>query len=150
MSQDKSSLGVTLPEHQQKHTLLTMGYGFLSLLWLSFEDSTILIVSLLGWGLAFMLMSLGVMRWFGGRELTLRQWILAVILFGGLVGLGAIGGTVELMLFKNAWHSHANPDFSGNIVIGLINRALAWTFAGSLIGIAASLYGWLHYSSKLS
>lgn len=128
-----------IPTQRRQHTFLTFGYGAILLVWLSIEDSTVLLVSLLGAGLATLLVSLTVMRWWGGRVLTAGQWLPAALLYGGVIGFTAIWCTVGLMVFKNAWHSHAYPDFPTVIVTGMTARLLPWTIAGSLIGGSVGL-----------
>ena len=118
---------------------MAIGYGALLLAWLTPEDNTIFVVSLLGAGLSLMIVLLVVLRWFGGRTLAPRQWIPGLVLLGALLGFGAVWMTVFLMVFKNGWHGHAAPDFPGVVVVGIINRAIPWTVAGALLGGAAAL-----------
>ena len=125
-------------QHRRKYTLMAIGYGAIILAWLTPEDSTVLIVSILGAGLSLMILLLAVMRWFGGRSLAPRQWIPGMVIFGALVGFGAVWTTIFLMIFKNAWHSHAALDFPGEVVVAMVDRAIPWTLAGALLGGATA------------
>jgi hypothetical protein len=126
-----------IPVLQSKHTLYAIVYGAVLLAWLSTENATVIIVSLLGAGLSLMLISLGLMRWFGGR--TVQQWLLVWIILGAMVGCGAVVTTIGLMVFKNAWHSHAYPDFASVVVADMARRFFPWTAAGGLLGGATAL-----------
>lgn len=132
-------MSLSLPSHQRKHTFTTLAYGALLLAWLTPEDNTLIIVSILGWGLSALLVGLAALRWFGGRAWPPRQWIPALILAGALIGLGAVLCTFGLMIFKNAWHSHAYPDFPALVVIGILRRVVVWTAVGGLMGGASVL-----------
>lgn len=129
----------TIPTYHRQYTLRAIAYGAVLLIWLSLEDATVWVVSLLGAGLALMSIGLMIMRWFGGRQLTLHQWAVGLVLVGMIIGFGAIWGTVTLMIFKNAWHAHAAPDFPSEVVVGIVERWRAWTFAGGLMGGAMAL-----------
>jgi hypothetical protein len=119
--------------------LRAIGYGALLMVWLSVEDGTVFVVSVLGAGLSLVIVWLALMRWFGGRELTPRQWIPGFVLLGALAGFGAVWMTVFLMVFKNAWHAHAALDFPGEVVVAIVQRLIPWTVAGALLGGAAAL-----------
>lgn len=128
-----------IPEHHRRHTLMAIGYGALLLAWLTPEDATLIIVSVLGAGLSLMVSRLAGLRWLGGKTLTPRQWIPGLVVWGAFVGFGAVWATVLLMVFKNAWHSHAAPDFAGTVVAGIMRRSIPWTAAGALLGGAVAL-----------
>lgn len=131
---------LTIPHHQNKHTVMAILYGGVLMVWLTPEDATLVIVSLLGAGIALVLTSLLVLRFLGGRQLTPQQWIPGLVIFGMAVGFGAVWGTVGLMIFKNAWHSHAAPDFSGTVIVGIMGRLIPWTLAGGFVGGALALW----------
>lgn len=131
---------MTVPAHNRRHTLFAIAYGAVLLAWLTPEDTTLVIVSALGTGLSALLVSLAVMRWLGGQTLAPQQWVPGLIALGTGIGFGAVWCTIGLMVFKNAWHSHAYPDFSATIVVGIANRAVLWSIAGGLCGLAAALW----------
>jgi hypothetical protein len=116
-----------------KYTVMAIGYGALLLMWLSFEDGTVFIVSILGAGLSLMI----VLRWFGRRPI--RHRIAGFVLLGATVGFLAVWTTVTLMIFKNAWHAHAAVDFPGEVVVGIVERVIPWTISGALLGGALAL-----------
>lgn len=128
-----------LPRHQRQHTLLTAAYGAILLLWLSLEDSSPALVSVLGAGAALLLLGLLLLRWRGGRSYPLRLWLPAAPGLGALVGVAAAGSTAGLMLFKNGWHAHASPDFPAEMLLGVLARMPAWAGAGACLAGAAGL-----------
>jgi len=79
---------------------------------------------------------LGVLRYWGGQRVGLAFWVVC----GGVVGFGAIWGTMGLMIFKNGWHAHAAPDFAALLVVGIARRLIPWTLAGALFGAAWGLF----------
>lgn len=135
----------TVPKFQNKHRLMAIAYGALVLAWLTPEDNTVIIVSVLGWGLSCLLVMLAVVRWLGGRTFSPSQAAAGMVIAGIAVGFGAVWCTMGLMIFKNAWHSHAYPDFATTVVVGIGRRLLAWTTAGGLLGGAAA---WLRLGFK--
>lgn len=125
-----------------------IAYGAVLLVWFSTENANVPVVSILGTGLSLMLMRLLVLRFFGGREFSMRQWIPGAVLFGLTAGFSAVWCVTGLMIFKNAWHAHAYPDFPVVIVTGMAQRWLAWTVAGGLMGGAAALFRIAFLSSR--
>ncbi len=131
---------MTLPILQNRDTLLMISYGFVLMVWFSSENTSLAVVSGLGAGLSFLLVRLLGLRKWGGKTFLLRQWIPAAILLGLLVGFGAVWSTAGLMVFKNAWHAHASPDFPAALVTGIIQRWWSWALAGGLVGASAALF----------
>jgi hypothetical protein len=121
---------------EQPHILRGLGYGALLILWLTLEDKSLILVSLLGLGLSFTLVYLGLLRFFGGRSLAWVQALPVFIILGGVVGFGAVVATISLMVFKNTWHGHLVPDFSTSLIVGIGQRTPEWTLAGALVGSA--------------
>lgn len=97
------------------------------------------VVTVLGIMLAFILLLLGITHHFGGRELSVSGWLITAGLVGGLLGVGSAICTAGLMIFKNAWHAHAYPDFPADMVVGVIIRLPVRGLAGMLIGLSAGL-----------
>ncbi|KAB2905056.1 MAG: hypothetical protein F9K27_06075 [Anaerolineae bacterium] len=129
---------MTIPTHKSRDTTAMIGYGAVLMLWLSVENTNLVVVSVLGAGLSAMLLRLMVLRLYGGKTFSL--WAPGMFFFGLLVGFGAVWCTVGLMVFKNAWHAHAYPDFPATIVTGITQRWLSWSLAGGLLGGAAALF----------
>jgi hypothetical protein len=130
---------IHLPKHRRQHTLYALGYGAILFMWLSTENTTLLIVSGLGVGLSGLLVWLATLRWLGGRVFSAQQWLPGVILMGAIIGSGAVWMTIGLMVFKNGWHSHAYPDFPPEVITGMVHRLLPWTLAGGILGGAGGL-----------
>ena len=125
-----------IPRHERQHTWLAALYGAILLVWFSAESTSILLVSILGTGLAILLALLGLMRWIPGRKIAPGS----MIILGALTGFLAIGCVIFLMIFRNAWHAHATLDFPGEVIAGMIDRAFAWTSAGGLLGGAMAFW----------
>jgi len=125
-----------IPKLAQRHILRALSYGFILILWLTAEEKTIILVLLLGLGLSFTLVYLGLLRFFGGRSLAWGQALPVFIILGALVGFGTVVATISLMVFKNTWHGHLVPDFSTSLIVGIGQRTPEWTLAGALAGSA--------------
>jgi len=118
-----------------------IGVGLLALLWLTPEDSTLWIVSFLGWGISLSIITLAAQYWFAGSYPS--HTALGILGSGGLLtGAGAVVGTVFLMVFKNAWHSHAALDFPASVVADMAERLVPWALAGGLTGLALYFWRW--------
>jgi hypothetical protein len=124
---------------RSRDTRIVFLYGALLLFWFSTESNSVLVVSILGAGLTILLARLMLLRWTGGRTLTPSQWIPGMIILGMMVGFAAVWLTAGMMIFKNAWHAHAYPDFPTEQVLGLTDRWLAWTAAGGFMGAGLAL-----------
>lgn len=135
-------MNFSIPPLARHHQLAAILYGALLLFWLTPEDHTIWLVSLLGAGLSLLIVCLGLFYWWGGRSIPAQLWLPSTIIIGVLVGCGAVWTTVGLMIFKNAWHSHAYPDFANDILIGVLRRLIAWSVAGGFGGAALGLWQW--------
>lgn len=116
---------------------MAIGYGAILMIWLSTENAHVGLTVALGFGLALLIIGLGVLHWLGGRKINLvRGWL---ILLGMLAGVLSALTTFFLMLFKNVQHSHVVPDFSNEVMWGVLVRTPAWALAGGLIGGALML-----------
>jgi hypothetical protein len=129
-----------IPTLERRYILIALFYGAILLGWLTPEDNTVLVVSVLGAGLSLLMVNLAIRRWFGGYPLPKRYWLPSAILVGVGVGFGAVWGTVGLMIFKNAWHSHAYPDFASIVIVGMFRRLIPWSVAGGFLGAAVGLW----------
>lgn len=114
-------------------------------MWLTPEDNSAIVVSLLGLGCSMLLMAHILLRW-SSRRLWLRWWFPSGILVGAGIGGSAIFATMVLMFIKTSMHNHIYPDYPLLMLIGMLERLPAWILAGGLTGFAAVLL--LH--SKLS
>jgi hypothetical protein len=124
-----------LPQQTLIHNLMAIGYGGVLLVWLSTESTNILLTSTLGFGLGILIVGLGILHRWGGREL---KWP-AIIAAGAVLGICSAFTTFFLMIFKNTQHSHVVPDFSSEVVFGILARMPAWGLAGALVGGAIVL-----------
>lgn len=130
---------IKLPIQTLYHRLIAIGYGAILLVWLSTENRTLWLTSLLGAGLSIVVLFLSLTSWWGGRTYSWKTALIGAIILGGLSGLGSVLGTVFLMVFKNAQHAHLTPDFSNEIILGITSRTGYWMVAGALFGGAVLL-----------
>lgn len=130
---------LTLPAFGDQHRYLAIFYGVVLLVWLTTESAHVLLTSLLGLGLALIIVIFSAFYRLGGRSYTARFWIPAYIVGGGLTGLLTTFTTFMLMLFKNVQHSHLYPDFPTSVMYGIVSRGPIWGLAGLLIGAALAL-----------
>lgn len=112
---------------------LYLAYGLLVLIWLSLEDHSIFIVTILG-GLGALL--LGFARYQQGRIKlrTFKRW--QRILFASSLASLALLLTVMLMFFKNAWHGHLYPDYPPLLLLAMLQRLPLWALAGACFALA--------------
>ncbi|MCI0714580.1 MAG: hypothetical protein L0154_30780 [Chloroflexi bacterium] len=125
-----------IPPLTNRYILFAIGYGVLILGWLTPEESTVWVVGMLGWGLAYLLAGLFIRQRWGGRKLRDRIWIPLAIMLGAIIGLAAAGLTFLLMLMKNVQHSHLVLDFSNEITLGILERAPLWAATGLFANLA--------------
>lgn len=117
-------------------------------LWTSLEDTTVLPVTLLGGGLALILLLLWVAGRFGGRTFEGRNAIMAAALLGAAWGLAAALLVALLMLVKNGLHGHLFPDYPFGMITEILARAPLWALAGIFAGIGL-LLGWWGIKRKI-
>lgn len=138
----ETDLTLTVPTFRGWLRLLALGCGAILLLWTSLEDNNILPVSLLGGGLALILLILWLTRRFGGHTFPARTALLGAALAGAALGIGSSLATALLMLIKNGLHSHLFPDYPFGIIVDLLARAPLWALAGIFAGIGLLLAWW--------
>jgi hypothetical protein len=127
---------MTIPPLTNRYILFVIGYGVLILGWLTPEENSVWVVSLLGWGLAYLLTALFIRQRWGGRIMRDRVWIPLLILLGAITGLAAAGLTFLLTLMKNVQHSHLVLDFPNEVTLGILERAPLWAAAGLFVNLA--------------
>lgn len=131
--------GLTIPESSTRFRLLLISYGLVILIWLTPEGNDVRLVSLLGWGLAYLMVALAIMERFGGAHYPARRWIPAAIGAGLVNGFSAALLTVLLMLMKNVQHSHLALDFPADVVWGILRRGPVWAVAAIFVNLAGVL-----------
>lgn len=128
-----------IPKRSDFHTYAAVFYGVMVLVWLSSESKNVFSTSLLGVGMAFGITSLFIIVRFGERVLMPPIWLPGVMACGAFIGLASSFTTSLLMVMKNVQHSHLYPDFPGEVVVGIWQRAPAWMLAGILLSAALAL-----------
>lgn len=131
-----------VPSRRRWLRWLTLGYGILTLLWLSREDNDVAAAALLGCGLPVLLAAFEATGRLGGRLISRRYVLAGGVALGALTGLATALSVAGLMLFKNALHSHFFLDYPPHIILGILQRAPVWTLAGALAGLGLAL-AWL-------
>ena len=108
-------------------------YALALFVWLGYEDTSLVFVTLLGAGAATLL---AVHSLAGRRTQNWKSFALAGLIAGGLVApIAAV-----MMLVKVSLHSHAHSDFTLAQVIGVLSRAPVWAGAGSLAATGLGLW----------
>jgi hypothetical protein len=130
---------LTIPSLTNRYIVGCLGYGVVILGWLTPEGNAVWFASLLGVGLAYLLLGLGLQHWWGGHTLSCKHWMPLSILLGLGGGLAASLCTFLLMLIKNVQHSHLVLDFPSEVLLGTLERTPAWMVAGGLIHLALLL-----------
>ena len=132
-------MNVSIPVYPRRLTLITVLFGIVVFVWLSPDEQGWLVIPL-GIGMAALTAAHAVFRFGGrlqGRPIPIRWWRLGLIALGALIGAGSTVTTALLMLFKSALHQHVFPDYPLIVIVGILERAPAWSLAGALIGVAA-------------
>ena len=132
----------TFPTTPRFTRWLVILLGVVIFVWLSFEDTHVWPVALLGALAAGLSVSLWATGRFGGRMIAGRVLPLYLATLGGLTGASASVITALLMLFKNVRHAHLFPDFPLEMIGAILARIPAWTGAGVLIGVGLG-FVWL-------
>lgn len=118
--------------------LALIGGGLAVFFWLRLEDHGVVTALIM----AVIVSALALAFWLWPR-LAARTWtpptlILAAALTGGLFGLLTAVSAALLMLLKNGFHGHLNPDYPAGILLDTLARAPAWALAGALLGLAVA------------
>lgn len=130
---------LTLPERTQRHAVFAIFYGVILLVWLTTENASMIVVSGLGFGTALGIVGLSILHWWGGRTFAIKVWLPSLVLLGMVIGIGSIGATFFLMMFKNVQHSHVSADYPWEMVTEIWTLTPAWIVAGGLLGAAIGL-----------
>ena len=109
--------------------------GGMILLWSGWEDRDLWTVTALGWLAGASLIGWLNTRHIGARSLTSKGTMAITTLVGAASGAAANLATIALMIFKNARHAHAFPDFPPQLLIWLLEALPAWALAGALAGL---------------
>lgn len=128
-----------LPTPNRRTRLLIIGYGLLLFLWFTPEDNQVWPVTLLGLGMAALLVLSNVMNKLDGKVISIRYLIAGAVVLGVLIGASTSVTSAGLMFFKNALHPHLFVDFPTPLLPAMLERAPAWGLAGGLVGLGAAL-----------
>ena len=128
-----------LPTPNRRTRLLIIAYGLLLFLWFTPEDNQVWPVTLLGLGLATLVVLWNVLSKLGGKVLSIRYLTAGALVLGVLIGAGTSVASAGLMFFKNALHAHLFVDFPTPLLLAMLERTSAWGLAGGLVGLGAAL-----------
>lgn len=126
----------------------TLIYGVGTFLWLSPEDNQVWTVTLLGMTGALIGCAHLRIRLLHDWPQTGFKMLLTNMLLGSLAGLGTTVATIGLMLLKTSLHLHVYPDYPAGVMLGILERAPAWSTAGALVGLGWTLVCAAIYSSE--
>lgn len=132
----------TVPPYSTRLRLIAVIYGGILLFWSSLEDNGVLPVTVLGGGLALLILCAWLARRFGGRTFAARTALLGAALFGAAHGLATSLAVAGLMLVKDGLHSHLFPDYPFGMIADILTRAPLWALAGAFAGIGLLLAWW--------
>lgn len=107
--------------------------------WLTTENASMVVVSVLGLGTALAIVGLSVLHRWGGKTYPFKIWLPSLVGLGMVIGLGTAGATFLLMMFKNVQHSHVTADYPWESVTDMLTRGPVWMVAGGLLGAATGL-----------
>jgi len=130
---------VEWPARSRALTALTFVFGGAFFVWISYEDTTLIPVTLLGAALPLIFLAHFLTRRFGGAPLPARKGMLLLGAGGLLVGCLTPLTIAVLMGLKVSLHSHVNPDYPPEAVLGVMARTPVWALGGLLLGTALAL-----------
>ena len=130
---------IAWPTRSRALTVLTFVFGITFFLWIGYEDTTLIPVTILGAALPLIFLAHFLTRRFGGAPLPTRKGILLLSAGGLLAGCLAPLTIAVFMALKVSLHSHANPDYAPEAVVGVMARAPVWALGGLLLGTALAL-----------
>jgi hypothetical protein len=133
---------IQIPTPNRRLRFVVMIYGLVLFLWFTSEDNQVLPVTLLGWGMAALVIFMSLVNKLGGRQIAARYAAPVALVLGVLVGLGSGVATAAFMFFKNALHAHLFFDFPAPLMLAILERVPYWGLAGGLTGLGAAL-AWL-------
>ncbi len=138
---------IHIPTGGRNVRLLAIGYGIMLFVWVTLEDNAIWPVSLLGLGLAILIVYLTIIDKINGQLFAVRWLPFIGIASGGLIGLTAGLCITGLMFFKNAVHAHVFLDFPLGLMLAMLQRTPSWTAVGALLGLGSGL-GWMAFMAE--
>ncbi len=118
---------------------LTLLYGVGVFIWLTPEESGLVVVSALGL-FGALLMAVNWATRFSGRTFPARWLPIAATIGGATIGAAADLLTVFLMFMKSSMHAHLFPDYPPALLLAMLERLPAWSLAGGLVGMGAYLW----------
>lgn len=139
---------VTLPCIPRRwQRLIVIGGGLAVFLWLRLEDHGVVPAIIMG----LILAGLALIAWLwprlANRPLKPGRLVLLVALSGVGLGLLTALAAAFLMLLKNGFHGHLNPDYPAGVILDTLVRAPIWALAGGLLAAALTLV-WLAARSR--
>jgi hypothetical protein len=131
-----------LPKPNRRIRLFIIGYCLVLFVWFTPEDHHVWPATVLGLGMAALLVIWNVLSKLGGKIIPRQYVVLGAVILGVLVGAGTSVATAGLMFFKNALHAHLFVDYPTPLLLAVLERAPGWGLAGGLAGFGAAL-AWL-------
>lgn len=134
-----------LPKPLTKARFLLIGYGLILLIWMSLEDSSTLVVAILGTGASIIYSGAWIGSRFGERDLALKNVSIGLIVWGALLGIVSSLITALLMFFKSSWHGHIYPDYPLAMITDTLALMPIWAISGGLLGLSFAIFLYLYH-----
>lgn len=139
---------VTLPRIPRRwQRLIVIGGGLAVFLWLRLEDHGVVPAIIMGLILAGLALIVWLWPRLANRPLKPGRLVLLAALSGVELGLLTALAAAFLMLLKNGFHGHLNPDYPAGVILDTLVRAPIWALAGGLLAAALTLV-WLAARSR--
>ena len=123
-------------DRQQITRLLMIALGAALLIWLPFEDTQMVWISL------FAMLISSLIAFYAASNISpekRQRWYFYPAI-GALAGLVMTPISLLLMAFKSGLHGHGSPEFTSGQVTAVLNSWLIWVTAGTLIGFLALIW----------
>lgn len=131
-----------LPKPNRRLRLIIIGYGLLLFVWFTPEDNHVWPATLLGLGMAALVVAWNILTRLGGKLIPKVYVVVGAVTLGVVIGAGTSVATAGLMFFKNALHAHLFVDYPTPLLLAVLERASSWGLAGGLLGLGTAL-AWL-------
>ena len=130
---------IRIPHRGLKTRWVAILCGIAIFLWMGPEDLNVWPVVMLSVLVSILLVSVQLMRRYGGTMLSRNQIFTFAVVGGGICGLLTSPIAAALMILKNARHAHLTPDYLPQQMLAIMQRAPLWAISGSLIALGIAL-----------
>ncbi|RMG95350.1 MAG: hypothetical protein D6706_12195 [Chloroflexi bacterium] len=117
-------------------TVLMVGYGAV---WMSLEGGMVRVL-VMGVGITAVSLLYTWQKWFGGRMMSKKRWLVLTAVSGLAFGTSSGILTLIFMAVKTGIHAHG-PEFTPSQIEWVLRQIPFWAVAGCVAGLGIGLVG---------